>query len=71
MFIKKILSQHRRDFRAIFACQHCEHELEKSGYDDKYYHETVVPDMACPECGKKAGDDYKPRAPKYPEGMQV
>lgn len=71
MFIKKILSQHRRDFRAIFKCQHCGHEEEKNGYDDRYFHHTVIPDMKCPECGETAGEEYTPRGTKYPDGMQV
>lgn len=71
MKIKKILSQIRRDFRAIFVCEHCGHEEERSGYDDSYFHQTVIPDMECKECGKKAGEDYSPRATKYPDHVQV
>lgn len=71
MYIKKILSQHRRDFRAIFACKSCGHEEERSGYDDRHFHQNVVPDMECKECGEKAGEDYAPRGTKYPDGMQV
>jgi len=25
----------------------------------------------CPKCGKKAADDYRPLATKYPDGVQV
>ena len=72
MKIKKIVSQHRRDFWAIYECEHCGHETDKSsGYDDSYFHQQVIPNMECKECGKKSDDDYKPRATKYPEGMQV
>jgi len=27
--------------------------------------------MKCSKCGKKASDEYKPLATKYPEGMQI
>jgi predicted RNA-binding Zn-ribbon protein involved in translation (DUF1610 family) len=65
MFIKEIISQFRRDFHAIYKCEHCGCEVEKPGYDDDYFHNHVVPNMSCPECGKIAGSDYKPRNTKY------
>ena len=71
MRIKEILHQHRRDFRAIYECEHCGFIKEDSGYDDAYFHRTVIPDMECPQCGKKAGANYRPLTTKYPEGMQV
>lgn len=71
MKIKKILSQHRRDFTAIYECEHCDHESEGSGYDDSYFHSTVIPGMKCGECGKTAGDDYRPLTTKYAEGVTV
>lgn len=71
MHIKKIISQHRRDFRAIFKCEHCNAEYELSGYDDDHFHHNVIPQFECRECGKKAGDEYRALATKYPEGFQV
>ena len=71
MKIKTILSQHRRDFDAIYECEHCGHERERSGYDDRNFHENVVPAMRCVECGKCAPDTYRPLAPKYAEGSQI
>ena len=71
MKIEKILHQHRRDFRAIFKCEHCGYEMERAGYDDANFHNNVIPKIPCPECGKVASEDYRPLAPKYPEGMQV
>ena len=71
MRIKEILHQHRRDFRAIYECEHCGFTKEDSGYDDDNFHRTVIPDMECPKCGKKAGANYRPLTTKYPEGMQV
>lgn len=72
MKIKEILSQHRRDFSAIFVCEHCGHEEKKNGcYDDEFYHTNVIPNMECPSCGKKAPDSYRPLATKYPADQQV
>lgn len=72
MKIKKKTSQHRRDFWAIFKCEHCGHETdEQSGYDDSFFHNHVIPKKECPECGKTAGDEYEPQATKYPDGMVV
>lgn len=71
MKIQKILSQHRRDFTAIFECEHCGHTKKQGGYDDSYYHQTVIPKMVCPKCSKKAGEDYRALATKYPDGQQV
>lgn len=43
MKIKTIESQHRRDFYAIYECEHCGHEHKGSGYDDANFHQNVVP----------------------------
>jgi transcription elongation factor Elf1 len=71
MKIKEITSQSRRDFRAIYVCEHCGHEENGSGYDDANFHQNVIPDMKCGKCDKKAADNYRPLAPKYPEGKQL
>ena len=72
MKIKKITSQSRRDFCAIYECEHCGHNTkEKSGYDDSYFHNEVIPKMKCEQCGKTAGEDYRALTTKYPDGMQV
>jgi len=71
MKIKKIVSQSRRDFNAIYVCEHCGSEHEGYGYDDAYFHGTVIPNMSCKTCEKKASDEYIPQATKYPEGFQV
>ena len=71
MKIDKILNQNRRDFTAVYVCEHCGHKETGRGYDDANFHQNVIPDMACKSCGKKAGNDYRPLLTKYPEGMQV
>lgn len=71
MKIKEILSQHRRDFTAIYVCEHCGNEEKGNGYDDGYFHQTVIPNKKCSKCGKTAGASYEPMKTKYPDGMQV
>jgi ribosomal protein L37AE/L43A len=71
MKIKRIVSQHRRDFSAIYECEHCGHEEKGSGYDDTYFHSGVIPAMKCEKCGKKADSDYRPLTPKHPDGVTV
>lgn len=72
MIIKKITSQHRRDFRAIMECEHCKHTQQlNSGYDDANYHQNVIPKMKCESCDKTASEDYRPLTTKYPEGHQI
>jgi len=71
MKIKKITSQSRRDFTAIYICEHCGHEEQGTGYDDAFFHATVIPKMRCHGCGKTASGDYVPQATKYPAGQVV
>ena len=71
MKIKEIIWQSRRDFSAIFECEHCGAEEKHNGYDDANFHSNVIPDLACKKCGKKAKDTYRPMATKYPEGMCI
>ena len=65
MKINKIIRQHRRDFRAIYVCEHCGCQEEGDGYDDDYFHKKVIPALRCKKCGKIAGEDYRPLATKY------
>ncbi|MCL1974617.1 MAG: hypothetical protein FWG61_00480 [Firmicutes bacterium] len=71
MHIKRIIWQYRRDFRAEYECEHCGNILTDRGYDDTFFHTSVIPDMTCPLCDRQADDSYRPLAPKYPDGMQV
>ena len=74
MRILKRTSGSRRDFYAIYKCEGCGYEHERSGYDDRNFHDNVIPKMACPEC-KKSRNDLGIRgtntATKYPEGMLI
>ena len=71
MRIKKIISQHRRDFTADYECEHCGNVERMSGYDDANFHHKVIPNMGCKKCGKVADKNYRPLATKYPEGYQI
>jgi len=71
MKIKEIKSQSRRDFTAIYECEHCSSTTEDSGYDDAYFHNNVIPEMECRSCNKKASDNYKPLTTKYPDSQVV
>lgn len=68
MKIKKILSQSRRDFIAIYECEHCGNEKEGQGYDDANFHKNVIPTMKCEKCNGFADESYQPLTTKYREG---
>jgi len=65
MRIKKITSQNRRDFRAVYECEHCGHTEDGSGYDDDNFHRNVIPKIKCKKCGKTASSDYRSLGTKY------
>lgn len=75
MRIKQMISQYRRDFKALMECEFCSQtEMNTSGYDDTYYHEKVIPDMKCKSCGKSTtseGGEVIPQATKYPDGFVI
>lgn len=62
MKIQKITYQHRNDFCAIMVCEWCEHTQElNSGYNDAYYHNSVIPKLECKTCGKDRAGVREPR----------
>jgi len=75
MKIKEMISQYRRDFTALMECEYCGHqEMNNSGYDDRYYHDNVIPNMKCTKCGESTvskGGEIERVATKYPEGFQI
>jgi len=71
MKIQKIISQSRRDFIAVYECEHCEDSFTGSGYDDSNYHVNVIPKIKCRACGKTAGENYRPLTTKYPDSAIV
>lgn len=71
MRIKKKISQHRRDFQAVYECEHCGHEHKDYGYDDHNFHVNVIPNMTCPDCGKTAAASTPKTMPDVPEGIVI
>ena len=54
-----IISQSRRDFKGKYKCEGCGHIEEDSGmssYDDRNFHDNVIPRMKCSKCGKSTLD---------------
>lgn len=56
MKITEITYQSRRDFKADFECESCGEKINKWGYDDRNFHDNVIPKMICPKCGKSRKD---------------
>lgn len=71
MRIREITSQTRRDFYAIYECEHCGRTRKGYGYDDDNFHRNVIPAMKCEACGQTAAEGYRPLATRYPEGVTV
>lgn len=71
MRIKEITSQFRRDFEAVYECEHCGYEARGRGYDDSNFHLNVIPAMHCESCGETAAANYRPLATKYPDSQTV
>lgn len=43
-------NQHRRDFTCVLECESCGWNQERLGYDDRNFHDNVIPEFKCPEC---------------------
>ena len=74
MKIKLIKWQSRRDFYADYECEKCGHVEQDYGYDDRNYHDNVVPKRICPECEQSTlslGIKPQQRATKYPEDYSI
>ena len=72
MKLQKITNQNRRDFIANYVCEYCGYvEEDVRGYDDTHYHNNVIPNMTCTQCGKNAPNDALKSSPKYPDHIVV
>ena len=47
MFIKEIIDRYRRDFKAIYECEHCWYTKQSLWYDDENFHKNVIPTFVC------------------------
>lgn len=77
MKLIKIIDQSRRDFKGQYKCEFCgQVDIDKGmdSYDDRYYHDNVIPNQKCSKCGKSTnseGGTINKTPTKYPEGYQV
>ncbi len=75
MKLLKINSQYRRDFYGDYECEFCGHtKKDHPGYDDRNFHDNVVPEWKCDKCLKSTlseGGDIQQVPTKYPEGFQI
>lgn len=77
MKLIKILAQNRRDFQGQYKCEFCGNEKTDNSmdsYDDRYFHDNVIPNRKCSKCGKSTnseGGTVEHTATKYPEGYQI
>lgn len=75
MKIQEKTHQNRRDFSAILVCENCNHtQILKDGYDDRNYHDNVMPKIKCEKCDKCRNDlgitgDYVETV--YPAGYVI
>lgn len=71
MYLKEKLNQNRRDFTAIYACQDCGYEKTDRGYDDEYFHTTVIPKMVCDKCGTAGTPDLRRTGASIPAHVVI
>ena len=77
MKLVKIITQSRRDFQGKYICEFCGYEETDKGmlsYDDRNYHDNVIPNIECPKCGKSTNSEGGPinyTKIKYHEGFEI
>ena len=71
MRLKNKIRQHRRDFAAVYQCEHCGAECTWYGYDDAHFHQQVIPAMKCAECGEVAPSNAPKTAPDAPAHVTI
>jgi len=74
MKITEIIYQSRRDFEAWYECEGCGNKEKSGGYDDRNFHDNVIPNFVCKKCGKSRNDlgiTQETTPTKYAEGYQV
>ena len=63
MKITKITWQMGNDFKGVMECEHCgATEKLLNGYNDTYFHQTVIPNKHCSACGKNRAGDLRQAA---------
>ena len=67
-------AQCRRDFTGLYECESCKKQIELQGYDDRNWHDSVVPNIKCPNCfesTKSLGLTIERVETKYPASLVV
>lgn len=67
-------NQNRRDFIGVYQCESCGHIEEISSYDDRNFHDNVIPAKKCKNCGKSTnelGMEQEHVPTRYPDDMVV
>lgn len=60
MRIERVTWRYKNDFHWLGRCEHCGVATQfGDGYADEYYCLVVVPNRACPECGKSTMGELK------------
>ena len=52
MRLVRKMNQSRRDFTGEYECEGCGHKETGNGYDDRHFHDNVIPVMVCANCGE-------------------
>lgn len=77
MKLQRIIKQHRRDFQGEYQCEFCNHISRDKGmdsYDDRFYHDVVIPNAKCKICGESTfskGGYVTHTDTKYPDTFQI
>jgi len=77
MKLIKVLSRSRRDFQGEYKCEFCGHietDSSMNSYDDRFYHDNVIPSKVCVECGKSTiseGGEVTHTPTLYPDWFQI
>jgi len=77
MKLIETIAQFRRDFQGKYECEFCGHiDTDKSldSYDDRYYHDEVIPNIECSKCGEStlsAGGSVTHTDTRYSNGFQI
>ena len=77
MKLIEVLSQSRRDFKGRYQCEFCgniDTDQGMDSYDDRNYHDNVIPNQKCTKCGKSTiseNGEIDNTPTKYPEHLQL
>lgn len=47
----------RNDYKSLWECEQCGHQMTAWGYSDRNFDENVIPNAICPKCKKSASGE--------------